>query len=80
MAYFGNQEDAVAIAEIREDIKTASGTFRILHDGISQYLNNPDLDCVDLVQKYANSNVHDTPAEANAWLRNLFSQLFGHPV
>jgi hypothetical protein len=76
MAYFGDQEDEAAMAQLREDIKGCSETARILRDGIVEFLSNPDLDCVQLVQGCANRNVHDSRREANVWLLNLFTQLF----
>jgi hypothetical protein len=80
MAYFGDQEDEAAIAELREDVKRFPGTRHYFHDGIIQYLNDPGLDCVHLVQNCANRNVHGSQEEARAWLTALFTQLFGGPV
>ena len=79
-AYFGAQEDEEAIRQLRQDVKICSGTFRILHDGIIQFLFDRDLDCLHLVQSCANRNVHGSRKGARVWMLDLFARLFVNSV
>jgi len=76
MAYFGPADEQAAIARLREDVKTHTGTAHILRKGIAQVLEDPMFDCVGLVEGCANRNVRGSERAAREWLHDLFVKLF----
>ena len=77
MAYFGDQEDAVAIATLRGDIAENKHVRHLWRESLKALLADPpSVDRVKLVKAYANRSVY-SDAEARAWLAALQAKLFG---
>lgn len=70
MSYFGDQDDAEGIAQIRETMRTASETRRAFQEGLSMILSNPDYDCARLVLNCANRRAA-SDLEGREWLERL---------
>lgn len=70
MSYFGDADDAEAIARIREDARSHPETKRAFTEGLERALSDPACDRVRLVRDCANRRGASEP-EARAWLERL---------
>ena len=77
VSYFGDEEDAGAIATLRADVEKNGHVRRLWQEGLKKVLADPPpVDRIKLVRAYANRAV-DSDAEARAWLAALQTELFG---
>jgi hypothetical protein len=74
MSYFGDTDDAEAIARIREDVRSHPETSRAFGEGLERALADPACDRVRLVRGCANRRAA-SDAEARAWLERLMKAL-----
>ena len=70
MSYFGDCGDPEALAQIRQDMRSYSGTRSAFQEGLERVLADPGFDLVKLVHDCANRRA-ESEAEARAWLQRL---------
>jgi hypothetical protein len=75
VSYFGDEEDEIAIARLRNDFPNCPPVRRVLREGLDQALSDPDFDRKKLVRHYANRR-SDTDEQAPAWLIKIRDTLF----
>lgn len=74
MSYFGDEDDAEAIARIRKDVRSHPETKRAFQEGLAQALADPACDRVQLVRGCANRRA-ESDSQARAWLEHLRQEL-----
>ena len=75
MSFFGDQGNDEGIAQIKEAIKTYSGTKLAFQRGLDLVISDPKFDCARLVRDCANRRA-ESQAEGRAWLKRLKEDLF----
>ncbi len=74
-SYFGDDDDASAVRQVREDCKSHPYVGANFRHGLDCALNVPAWNRVKLVRDFANRHV-TTDEEARAWLLALQAKLF----
>ncbi|MEK9146473.1 MAG: hypothetical protein AAB339_12775 [Elusimicrobiota bacterium] len=77
-AYFADQEDAEAVAALREELKADADLAKTLREQMDEVLSDPEFDILTFLTRYANRHCDFSENKARHWLKDARDRLFPH--